>query len=366
MLRCNLDTITHFRSKDSTLSRLLVPLGVAFDLLGGLRKGVHKRAYSPATPLICIGNILMGGGGKTPLVASLATTAAKMGLSPQLIGHCYGAKWEGKGSKAQKVSPSSHSAQRVGDEALELARLAPSATVWAGKPRSAVVRRADSVKGAKLLIMDDGMFDPSVAKTFTVLVTDEVYGFGNGRVFPAGPLRRSLKALKGRVDAVVVYGGSRGITQSITGINGTAGINGTTGIQSIADAQSIPQALEGIPHYTVQKAFVAQDLNKLKPVPTIAFCGISRPANFFDMLAEIVPLQETWGFASHRNPPARLMEQFATTKLQLVTTFKDFVRLPKEVQAKAIPLRLRLKWSKSPRGLIRSALAKAAADKGAF
>jgi len=340
MLNINLNSVGYWRKADSPLAKMLMPLGFAFDKLGSLRKATNP--YEPNTPLICVGNILMGGGGKTPLVIELVKSAikmspAKMELNPQVICHGYGSKTKHKVIKVAK----SHTAYDVGDEALMIHQEINKG-VWSGSPRAEVVKKADSIgasigdsikgsiKGSGLLVMDDGMFDPSVKKHFTILAMDDDYQFGNQRVFPAGPLRRSLAALKGRVDAVVVY---------------------QTGNRHINSGMAVP-------HYYVKKSLDPLTVKKLKKRDSIAFCGISQPEPFFEMVARLVPLKERLAFSSHHNPPARIMKRLVNSQMQLITTQKDFVRLPPPLQAKVIPLKLKLKWEDptAPKRIIEAAI----------
>ncbi len=309
----NLESIGWFRNR-GLLGAALLPLGLLFEGLGRLR-AVFARPYKSGTPLLCIANGTLGGGGKTPLVAEMAIRAAKLGLKPQVIAHGYRSSLPGGNRITSGSDPN-----RAGDEAVELAaRLAPfKVPVWGGRKRSLSVRAADAVRGTKLLIMDDGLFDPSVAKTFTLLAVDGDYGFGNGWVAPAGPLRRSLSALAKRVDAVAVF--------------------------STSDRTLLPNK----PHFYAERVLADSSLKKLQRRKTIAFAGISSPSKFFSMVKKATPLVESHGFASHRSPPPQQLARMIATGYQLVTTAKDHARLHPRLKKRIIPLELEIKWRRRP------------------
>lgn len=313
-----------------------MPLAGLFEL-GSRLRGIGGVGGKTATPLLCVANATLGGGGKTPLVAALAEAAALNGLNPQVIAHGYRASLLG----GTLVDPGRHTAAEVGDEALELAvigsakkskvkptvkptgksagKSAGGFKVWGGRKRALNVAAADAVKNTELLIMDDGLFDPSVSAHFAVLAVDGDYGFGNRRVVPAGPLRRSLSAVARRVDAVVVYGDGR--------------------------------FFDDIPHFYVEKVFRPTAVRKLKPLPTVAFAGISRPSQFFAMVAAAADLKKTWAFASHRSPPPNELKRILGDRrgyhrrcYQVVTTAKDYARLPPWAKKRVLPLPITLKW----------------------
>ena len=310
----NLDEIGWFKTRASVISAALLPLAGLFEMASRLR-GVGVKPFESAKPLLCIANATLGGGGKTPLVADLAAAAAERGLEPQVISHGYGSSVAGGTPVSHR-----HTAAEVGDEALELA--AANFTVWSGKPRVDGVRRADAIGNSRLLIMDDGLFDPAMAKNFVILAVDGDYGFGNRRVVPAGPLRRSLSALEGKVGAVVVLGGDG----------------------SGRFMENVPH-LGNVPHFYVKKAFHPQAVKRLKPLPTVAFAGISRPRQFFAMAAEVVRLEKTWAFASHASPPPEMLKRLLAADRQLITTTKDYARLPLAAKKRVVALPLTLRWS---------------------
>ena len=190
----------------------------------------------------------------------------------------------------------------TGDEALLLAEVAPT---WTGANRAASARAAIAA-GAEVLLMDDGLQNPSLEKTMALLVVDGSTGFGNGRVMPAGPLREPVLAAANRCRAAVLIG------------------------------QDTSRALAKLPrHLPVLRAGLTQgdEVAGLRGRRVMAFAGIGVPAKFFDGLEQAgVPLVAREGFADHhaytRDELARLTAKAQSLGAILVTTPKDAVRLP--------------------------------------
>ena len=179
---------------------LLAPMSWAWAWVTA-RRLARGRPAEPGVPVICVGNLTLGGSGKTPVVRELARLAAGAGLHARILTRGHGGRLRGP----IRVDPVLHTAADVGDEALMMARDHP---VWVARDRAAGARAAAEA-GAGLLVMDDGHQNPGVKKTLSLIVVDgETRGgewpFGDGGVFPAGPLRESLNAGLARADAVVV------------------------------------------------------------------------------------------------------------------------------------------------------------------
>ena len=159
------------------------------------------RPRDPGAPVICVGNLTMGGAGKTPVVRAVAERLAARGRAVHLLSRGYGGRLEGP----VRVDPGIHGAADVGDEPLMLARDHP---VWVARDRAAGAQAA-AAAGAQAIVMDDGHQNPSVKKALSLVVVDgetrgEDWPFGDGRVFPAGPMREPLAVGLARADAVVV------------------------------------------------------------------------------------------------------------------------------------------------------------------
>ena len=165
------------------------------------RRLARGRPIDPGVPVVCVGNLTLGGAGKTPVVRALAERLAADGLAPHILCRGHGGRLAGP----VRVDPNAHGPADVGDEALMMASDAP---VWIARDRAAGAVAAGQA-GAGSIVMDDGHQNPSLAKTLSLIVVDgetrdDEWPFGDGRVFPAGPMREPLAAGLARADAVVL------------------------------------------------------------------------------------------------------------------------------------------------------------------
>ena len=165
------------------------------------RRIARGRPVDPGAPVICVGNLTLGGTGKTPIVRELAGRLRADGWTPHILSRGHGGRLTGP----TRVDPTRHTALDVGDEALMMAGDAPA---WVARDRLAGAEAAVRA-GADIIVMDDGHQNPSVAKTLSLIVVDGEtrdgeWPFGDGAVFPAGPMREPLKAGLARADAVVI------------------------------------------------------------------------------------------------------------------------------------------------------------------
>lgn len=288
-----------FWQHDGALAQLLTPLGRAYQLAGALRRRTARPWRAPK-PVICIGNLVAGGAGKTPVALSLLALLAERGLKPAALTRGYG----GSATGPLRVDPAQHDSATVGDEALLLARAAPT---WVARDRVAGAKAALAA-GADVIVMDDGFQNPQLAKDLSLLVIDAAYGLGNGRVMPAGPLRETAASGLSRADALVVLGDGKG--EAYIGETEKNLIGALPVLR--AELTPVDTALAG------QRVF--------------AFAGIGRPEKFFqtlrDLGAEVVGSE---AFADHqpytRATLTRLRGAAAAAGAQLVTTAKDAARL---------------------------------------
>ena len=283
----------------SLISLLLTPLGALYGLVAGRR--LHRQGMNAGIPVICVGNYHVGGAGKTPCVLALAGMLRDLGETPVVLSRGYGGRLRGP----VMVDRERHVAVDVGDEPLMMARTIPVAVA---RDRIDGVALARS-QGASVIVMDDGFQNPAIAKDLSLIVIDAGRGLGNGRVFPAGPLRAPLSQQLGRTDALIVVG------------NGRA-----------AEAVATAVAARGAPvvsaHFRPDQASLA----RLSGKRVLAFAGIGDPARFFRTLRENgidVVLERV--FADHhpfsQHEIETLIAEATARTLTLVTTEKDFARL---------------------------------------
>src|SRR5581483_10015283 len=180
--------------------RSLAPFGWIYGAFAGWRMGWRGRVAG--IPVLCIGNLTVGGAGKTPTAIAVAQMLIAAGKHPMFLSRGYGGRLAGP----VRVDPAVHHATDVGDEPLLLARIAPTIVA---RDRVAGARLARE-SGADAIVMDDGFQNPSLAKDLSVVVVDGERGIGNGKVVPAGPLRAPLAAQLAHAQAVLVIGAPEG------------------------------------------------------------------------------------------------------------------------------------------------------------
>lgn len=174
---------------------LLAP--VAALVAGAARARAARPGWRAPVPVLCLGNASLGGTGKTTLALDLGGRLRAAGIAMHFLTRGYGGRVRG----IRRVAADDAAAE-VGDEPKLLAAVAPT---WVGADRAASARAAIAA-GAALLVMDDGLQNPGLEKTLSLLVIDGASGFGNGRVLPAGPLREPVAAAAARVWAAVLIG----------------------------------------------------------------------------------------------------------------------------------------------------------------
>lgn len=272
----------------------MAPAALVYDCAQRLRAAIATPQDAGA-PVICIGNATLGGTGKTPFALMLRRLLNERGVTVHFSSRGYGGALKGP----LRVLPQ-HAAQDVGDEPLLLAAGAPT---WVARNRAAGAVAASA--GAGAIIMDDGFQNPTVKKDVSILLVDAGDPQGNGRVFPAGPMREPLARAMARADAVIVTGAG----DPTFDMGGAPAFRAKTSIDP-----SVP------------------------PQKCVAFCGIANPDRFFDDLkAKGFALRATAAFADHHffsdADLSALRRSAEKEDAILITTEKDFARLSAEARA---------------------------------
>jgi tetraacyldisaccharide 4'-kinase len=276
---------------------LLAPCGLVYSVAALLRERAAAPWRAPV-PVICVGNVTVGGTGKTPTALAIAALLQRWGLRVAFLSRGYGGTLRGP----VEVDPARHGSSEVGDEPL---LLAARASTWVARDRKDGARLAIA-DGADAIVMDDGLQNPAVRKDLRLVVVDAAYGFGNERVLPAGPLREPLARGLGRADAFVLIGEDRhGLASTLS--------------------RHAP---------VLRAAFVPDNAARaLAGRKVYAFAGIGRPEKFFATLDALGTVR----IAAHRFPDHHPYSEEEITSLIdaakrggaiPVTTAKDFVRLP--------------------------------------
>ncbi|MEG9862170.1 MAG: tetraacyldisaccharide 4'-kinase [Parvularculales bacterium] len=286
--------------KRATLpTRFLSPAASLYGL--GVR--LKQRFTVPAresVPVFCVGNLTVGGAGKTPVALMVAEKLRAKGESIHFLTRGYGGA-----IRLPTQVANIHKAHHVGDEALLLAKFAPT---WVGRDRAQSARAAIRA-GATVLVMDDGFQNCDLYKDLSFLVISGEQGLGNGKLIPSGPLREPPETARARTDALIVMGSTArdDVKEFID--------NCPSPVFTTTLNPNVPPSWKG---------------NQEKPM--LAFAGIGYPDKFFQTLRETsAHLAAVSDFPDHyvykEKDAIRLLDEAARLGAQLVTTEKDAMRL---------------------------------------
>lgn len=279
-------------------STLLQPFSYLYRGVSAMDKAITFTRKSPI-PVICIGNLTMGGAGKTPTARTILDLVNEYGKfpTPCFLMRGYGGSYRGP----IEVDPTIHTVYDVGDEALMQARYAP-VILARNRYRGALLAQK---LGYDIIIMDDGFQNPKLKKDLSLIVIDGGFGFGNGRVFPAGPLRET------------VQGGCRRAAAAIV-------IN--------RQPETDMSALHDLRQFDATMRLIDGNERTENSQKVIAFTGIARPEKFFQTLeANGYHLHAHYGFPDHHifthGQLQKLVERAKNAGVGLITTEKDWIRL---------------------------------------
>ena len=313
------------KAKPSLFSHMLMPVAFLYQKLYQHR----VRTTQPTRgnmPVLCVGNITAGGAGKTPVCIELAKHLMVQGKKVVFLSRGY----KGQLTGPIQVNPDKHTYRDVGDEPLLLAGVAP--TIISKKRDKGLALAA--YLGADIVIMDDGMQNPTVFKDRSLLVLDGKVGIGNGRTLPAGPLREPLADALARVHGVIIMGDDH--------------------------HNMMDKILKIAPHMPVTVADLEANCHGLYERETVlAFAGIGRPSKFFETVQTLgYDMVKRLPFPDHHPYSTSDIETLRTlstkNKAKLITTAKDKTRLPPDMHSEIYVVDIQVKWrlSTAPKSLL--------------
>ena len=297
-----------FWNNNGGIATLLAPLSFIYGAITQWRIK-HAKPYKSKAYVVCIGNITAGGVGKTPVAIAMAEKYLKENKRVVFLTRGYKSKL-----KNTVVDLIRHTPEETGDEARLLAEIAP---VVIAPDRAKGAKMAESM-GAEVIIMDDGFQNPKLYKDESWLVFDGATGIGNGQIIPSGPLRETLLSGEARAQHILIMGEDK------------------TGLKA--------------------KCYLPVHFGRLEPLPfdlrhqkVLAFAGIGHPEKFYQTLKnmgyEVVSSRD---FADHHAYSEadleRLLKEAAAKELAIVTTEKDFVKLPLKYQGQVHCLYVKAVW----------------------
>jgi tetraacyldisaccharide 4'-kinase len=300
---------TFWHSGDHWAAYGLHPIAWLYQQLNRCRQ--WKKPYRAKAPVICIGNVVAGGAGKTPTTQAIYGLLKHSGKIPHILTRGYGGSLKGP-----VQVDNTHHAGLVGDEAILHASVAPC---WVARDRAKGAEAAANA-GANVVLMDDGFQNPSLHQDVKLLVVDGPYGLGNGRTLPAGPLREPWRAALQRADAVIIIG---------------------------QDAQKLGAQCHDTPVFQAEIQPDPEVASRLEGRDVLAFAGIGRPEKFFHTLRKLgARVQRSYAFADHapytKTSLKKILHEAETEGMMPVTTLKDMVRIPPQMHAHfmALPIAL--------------------------
>jgi len=324
--------------RDRFLILLLAPLALVYGFIQNLRASLYRigvlKSYRLPRPVISIGNITVGGTGKTPVTAHIARLLLAQGYRVAVLSRGYGGSLEGQTAVVSDGATVMLSSRECGDEPFLLASTIPGLMVVIGSDRHAAGLLAMQQLAPDVFLLDDGFQHLRLKRDLNILLLDHNHPFGNGWTLPAGLLREPIRASQ-RADLVIH-----------TRCHET--INTITGLEHIPQLSARHELVDAIPLTGGEPL----PLDSLIGLRTVAFAGIAEPEGFFESLRQhSIQPAETIDLPDHAHYTDEIVAQLEDTMKRhaadcLLTTEKDGVklsRLPTSLAEKTWLARLDLK-----------------------
>jgi len=286
-----------FWKDENVISFLIYPLSLMYCFFRKLHVILSKKYKFDNIKIICVGNLVAGGSGKTPIAIEISKILKENGIKFAFLSKGY----KGNIKNFTKVELTLHSSNDVGDEPLLLAEFADT---YICKNRKIALETLSKNYDYEIIIMDDGFQNPNIIANKNLVVIDGEYGIGNGEVLPAGPLRENIKDAFKRADFFVIVG---------------------------KDLQNIGESLINN-NFKVIRGFIQEKSNSDLKQKYIAFCGIGRDEKFFNSLKKAnYNVVKQFSFGDHYSYKEEDLQKLFTEAeregAKLITTKKDWIRL---------------------------------------
>lgn len=314
-----------FWTEKNLISCALLPASF-FYFLGFLLVKFFTKTVKISKPVICIGNLIAGGSGKTPTAIAIGKILHEMSADFAFLSRGY---MSDGSSFLQLQKDGNHQASQVGDEPLLLIETAPT---FVATNRLFGAKQIEKNNSFKMVVLDDGIQNDSLFRDYTILVVDANIAFGNNFLIPAGPMRETLSMGLKKTDLVLIVGeADEKLLQKFIG-------------KKVAKAKIVPT-----------------NLNDFLGKKLVAFCGLAYPQKFFSLLQKNgIELVESIGLPDHylyRDADLEALCKIAKkNNAELVTTKKDWIKFSPNFQSKISYLNIELELE--DKELIKSELKK--------
>jgi tetraacyldisaccharide 4'-kinase len=350
--------------------KLLMPLTWPYKLLFGLQQLVYKKNgfsfHKLSQPVISIGNLTVGGTGKTPIIVDLASRLLTQNIKVGILSRGY------KRSKSQSCTVVSDgqgnfaSIEESGDEPLMMAKMLPQAVVIVNQDRFVAGQKAIKDYNCEVLLLDDGFQHWRLQRDSDIVLLDYENPPWNDSLLPAGRLREPLSALKRATHVIITKIPTQSEPAKIQQFDDL--INKYAPNCQINVCQFEPSSI----HQQIAGKWTEVSIDKLRDLPIVAFCGIAQPNGFFNLLKQLnAKVLHQVAFSDHqyysKQDIKKLEKQLWETSAEyLVTTRKDLVKLENSsISSRLMALNLKTVWASEPLDIISLVKQPLAQTKGA-